>query len=107
MKRGDLVTIAAAGDNGKPRPALVVQSDAFEAIPSVTTLPLTTDLQEAPLIRIPVRPTAETGLRRDSQIMIDKAMTLPRAKVGGVIGRVGPETMDEVGLALGRFLGVL
>lgn len=36
MKRGDLVTVATSGDYGKPRPALVIQSDAFD---KATTIP--------------------------------------------------------------------
>ena len=45
MKRGDLVTVALQGDLGKPRPALVIQSDLFEAHPSVTILPVTSDFR--------------------------------------------------------------
>lgn len=106
MRRGDLVTIAVAGDYGKPRPALVVQADAFEAIPSVTVLPLTSELHDEALVRITVQPTPDNGLRAVSQVMIDKAVTVSRAKVGAVIGRAGVETMQAVGLALGRLLGV-
>jgi mRNA interferase MazF len=107
MKRGDLVTIATSGDYGKPRPALVVQSDAFEPIPSVTILPLTSEIRDEHLIRITVQPTNGNGLRSASQVMIDKATTVPRTKIGGVIGNAGPDTMRAVNLALGRFLGIL
>ena len=41
MKRGDLVTVALSGDYGKPRPALVIQSDLFDEHPSITILPVT------------------------------------------------------------------
>jgi mRNA interferase MazF len=107
MRRGDVVTIATSGDYGKPRPALVVQADAFEAIPSVTVLPMTSELHEEHLIRITVAPTSENGLRAASQVMIDKAITVPRARVGGVIGRVDDEAMAVVSRALGRFLGLM
>jgi mRNA interferase MazF len=107
MKRGDLVTIVTSGDYGKPRPALVVQSDAFEAIPSVTVLPLTSELHDEDLIRITMLPTKGTGLRTASQVMIDKATTVSRTKIGNVIGRAGADTMHAVNLALGRFLGML
>jgi mRNA interferase MazF len=106
MRRGDLVTIAIAGDYGKPRPALVVQSDAFEPIPSVTVLPLTGEIHDAHLIRVTMLPTADNGLRATSQVMIDKAVTIPRGRVGAVIGQADPATMQVVNRSLGRFLGV-
>ena len=77
MKRGDLVTIALQGDYGKPRPALVVQSDLFSEHPSVTILPVTSDLRKAPLFRIDVEPTAGTNLKNRSQVMVDKVQTVP------------------------------
>lgn len=106
MKRGDLVTIAVSGDYGKPRPALVVQDDAFAALPSVTVLQLTSDVHEEHLIRITVEPDAENGLRKPSQIMIDRAVTIPLAKAGTVFGHVDMRTMAAVDTALGRFLGI-
>ena len=63
MKRGDLVTVAVSGDYGKPRPALVVQADAFDLHPSVIVLPLTSEIHDAPLFRVPVGAAKETGLR--------------------------------------------
>jgi len=107
VRRGDLVTIAPPGDYGTPRPALVVQADAFDPIPSVTLLPLTSALHDAHLIRITVEPSDGNGLRVASQVMIDKAITVPRIKVGAVIGHAEPETMRVVSHALGRFLGIL
>lgn len=106
MKRGDLVTISVNGDYGKPRPALVVQDYAFAALPSVTVLQLTSDIHAEPLIRITVQPDAENGLRKPSQVMIDRAMTVPRAKVGSVFGRLDPDTMAAIDAAILRFLGL-
>jgi mRNA interferase MazF len=103
MSRGDLVTIALPGDYGKPRPALVVQDDAFAALASVT---LFSELHDFPLFRITVEPSTGNGLRTRSQIMIDKAATVPRAKIGQRLGRVGDDTMRAVGQALAMFLGV-
>jgi mRNA interferase MazF len=106
MKRGDVVTIAVSGDYGKPRPALVVQADAFEAMPSVTVLRMTSDIRAAELVRILVQPSAQNGLRAASQVMIDKATTVPREKIGKVIGRVDAKIMREVSGALAAFLGL-
>jgi mRNA interferase MazF len=104
VNRGDLITIALPGDYGKPRPALVVQSDAFSGLDSVTVLRLTSQTHRLPLFRITVEPTIENGLVKRSQIMIDKAATVPRAKIGQRIGRLQPSTMRTVGTALSRFL---
>ena len=104
VRRGDVVKVALSGDYGKPRPALVVQADVFDAIPSVTILPLTSQLIDATLIRISIPPTSVNGLRVASQVMIDKAITVPRSRVGGVIGRLDEEALGTVGAALRRFL---
>ncbi|HWK46782.1 MAG TPA: type II toxin-antitoxin system PemK/MazF family toxin [Stellaceae bacterium] len=103
MKRGDLVTIAVSGDYGKPRPALVIQADAFAILPSVTVLQLTSDIRDAPLIRITVEPSSGNGLRTSSQVMIDRAMTVRRAKVGPVFGQIDHATMRVVKRALTAF----
>lgn len=80
--RGDLVTIALQGDLGKPRPALVIQANPFSEHVSVTVLPVTSTLVDAPLLRITIQPNAENGLRKPSQVMVDKTMTVKRAKIG-------------------------
>jgi mRNA interferase MazF len=105
VKRGDLVTVALAGDYGTPRPALVIQSDFFEAHPSVTLLPVTSELRETPLFRVRVDPSAENGLRSISEIMVDKPHTVARERVGEVIGRLDDETLLAVNRALAVFLG--
>lgn len=107
VSRGDLVTVVTPGDYGKPRPALVVQSDAFAEVPSLTVLPLTSDLQPTPLLRITVEPGPGNGLERVSQVMVDKALTVPRSKIGRRIGQVGSATIREVGSALAVFLGLV
>jgi mRNA interferase MazF len=106
LARGDLVTVAIAGDYSKPRPALVVQDDAFSELPSCTVLQLTSDLQNFPLFRVVVAPTRENGLRLISQIMIDKAVTVRSEKIGRRIGRVSNDTVRQVDRALARFLGL-
>lgn len=106
MRRGDLVTIALQGDLGKPRPALVIQSDLFEAHPSVTILPVTGELRDTPLFRISVQPSASNGLSKHSQVMVDKPQLVAREKVGTVMGRLDDETMMAVNRALAIFIGV-
>ncbi|MGA9422173.1 MAG: type II toxin-antitoxin system PemK/MazF family toxin [Rhodanobacteraceae bacterium] len=106
MKRGDLVAIAVSGDHGKARPALIVQPDAFHDLLSVTVLPLTGVMRDRDLLRVSIEPSTATGLRKPSQVMIDKATTLPRAKVGKRFGRVDSVTMDAVSRALAAFLDI-
>lgn len=107
MKRGDLVTIALQGDFGKPRPALVVQSDLFDEHPSVTILPVTSELRDAPLFRIRIDPAPTNGLQKPSEIMVDKPQSVPRERVGDVFGRVTEEQLLAVSRSLAVFLGVI
>jgi mRNA interferase MazF len=106
VSRGDLVTIALPGDYGKPRPALVMQADAFQALASITVLPLTSDLHDWPLFRITIRPSRVNGLRQASQVAVDKTATVPRTKIGQRIGHADAGTMRAVDAALMSFLGL-
>ncbi len=106
MMRGDLVTIAMQGDFGKPRPALVIQANHFSELSSVTVLPITSTLVAAPLLRVTVQPTAEKGLQKPSQVMVDKAMTVKRDRVGPVLGRIDADTLIAVERCLAVFLGI-
>lgn len=106
MKRGDLVTIAVPGDFGKPRPALVIQADAFAEHTSVTVLPVTSTLVEAPLLRVTVQPNPENGLQKLSQVMVDKTLAMRRDKVGPPFGRLDAVTLIEIQRRLTLFLGL-
>lgn len=106
MMRGDLVTIAMQGDFGKPRPALVIQASQFSEHTSVTVLPITSTMVAAPLLRVTVQPGAENGLEVPSQIMVDKAMTVKRNKVGAAFGHVDADTLVQVERCLAVFLGI-
>jgi mRNA interferase MazF len=107
MKRGDIITVALTGDYGKPRPGLIVQSDLFLETGSVTMLPMTSHLTDAPLLRILVEPAEENGLTKTSQIMIDKLYTTPREKIGGVLGYLDAKIMLEVERSLAVFVGIV
>lgn len=106
MRRGDFVAIAIQGDFGKPRPALVIQSDKFDEHATVTLLLVSTTLVDAPLFRVTVQPDAGNGLRKTSQIMVDKGMTVKREKLGASFGRASDQVMLEVGRCLAVFLGI-
>lgn len=106
MRRGDLVTVAISGDFGKPHPALVIQSDLFEHTGTVTVLLISGALVDAPLIRLTIRPTPENALSKPSQVMVDKAMSVKRDKLGAAFGRLDDETMLSVTRSLAVFLGL-
>ena len=106
MRRGDLVTVAAPGDYGKPRPALVIQSDLFDELPSVTLCLVTSALRDTPIFRITVDPSPFNGLQRVSQIQVDKVMTVARERIGGVIGRLDDATLLKISRSLAVFFGI-
>lgn len=106
MMRGKLVTVALQGDDGKPRPAVVIQSDLFDEHPSVTVLPLTSELRDTPLFRITVEPSPDNGLQRRSQIMIDKIHTVPRTRLGSMLGKLSDDEQVAVNRSLMLFLGL-
>jgi mRNA interferase MazF len=105
LRRGDVVVLVLKGDYGKPRPGVVVQGDRYAELASVTVLPMTTTLTELDDIRILVQPTEANGLHEPTMIMSDKLQTVPRDKVGKVIGGLTAEQMTAVNRALALFLG--
>lgn len=107
MKRGDLITVAMQGDFGKPRPALVIQADSFDGLPTVSVLPVTGTLTTAPLLRVTVEPDKDNGLRKVSQVMIDKVITVKRDKTGEAFGRINANLMTEIERRLALFLGIV
>jgi mRNA interferase MazF len=107
MQRGDVVTVAAADDYGKPRPAVIVQTDAFpKNHPSVVVCKLTSELAEAPDFRVTIEPKPENGLRLKSQVMADKPVTIRRERIGQKIGRLGNQDMARLGIALAFVSGL-
>jgi mRNA interferase MazF len=108
VRRGQFVVVATAGDYGKPRPALVVQSDLFAGLPSVVICPLTSLLRDdADQFRLEVHPSTRNGLREVSQIAIDKITTVPIPRVGGVIGEADDALLLRVNRALALFLSIV
>jgi len=106
LKRGTVCTVVLSNDYGKPRPAIVIQSDLFAEHSSVTFLPVTTELEVAPRLRVRVEPTPSNGLRESSDVMIDKIQSLPPKRIGQVIGVMDDHVMAELTTALALFLGM-
>jgi mRNA interferase MazF len=108
VKRGTIVVVAARGAyTGKPRPALIVQSDLFNPThASITVCPITSDCVDAPLFRVALPPGSRTGLKNVSQVMVDKVVSVPREAIGEEIGECGNGEIDAVGDSLRRWLGL-
>ena len=105
MRRGDIVTVAGGVYANKPRPALIVQDDRFDATDSLTVCPFTSTDVDAPLLRVPVTADEENGLDQDSFVMVDKLTTVRRSNAHTVVGRLEETTLVEVERRLLVFLG--
>ena len=107
MKRGNVVTVAIQGDFGKPRPALVLQSDVFSDIHATVTVALiSSEIVQAPIFRLDIEPNETNGLSRPSQVQIDKIMSIRSEKIGSVIGKLNDVMMVRVNRALALWLGL-
>ena len=106
MKRGDIVVVSAAGDYGKPRPAVIVQSDWLQATDSVLVALMTSAIVDAPLYRLLVNPLEANGLKMPSQIMIDKILAMPRHKCGAVIGALDQANLVALNAMLSVIIGL-
>lgn len=107
MKRGNVVTVAMQGDFGKPRPALVLQSDVFSDIHATVTVALiSSEIVQAPIFRLDIEPNETNGLSRPSQVQIDKIMSIRSEKIGSVIGELNDVMMVRINRALALWLGL-
>jgi len=107
VKRGEIWTVAGGpGYAGKPRPAVIVQDDAFDAMASITVCPFTTNPTEAPLFRLTIEPNARNGLRAPCRLMVDKLTAVPRERLGECIGRLDDADLVRLNQSLLVFLGL-
>ena len=107
MNRGDLVTVALQGEHGKPRPALVIQSDLFANLTSTATIALLTSASlDIPIFRVPIEPSEANGLRTRAFVMVDQTFSAGTRRFGEVFGRLDDADMLAVNRALALFLGI-
>lgn len=107
MKRGDVVVCVISGDYGKPRPAVVLQSDFFNPThASIVICPITTHLIEAPLFRVSIKAAKLNGLSTDSQIMVDKIIAIKKEKITKKIGNLLEKEQRLIDDALNLWLGL-
>jgi mRNA interferase MazF len=107
MKRGEIWTVSGGkGYAAKPRPAVIVQEDSFDATDSISICAFTTDGTDAPLFRILVEPNERNGLHLPCRLMVDKITTVPKSKIGTLLGRLDDENVLKLNRALAVFLGL-
>jgi mRNA interferase MazF len=107
LRRGEVWTVSGGKDYaGKPRPAVIVQDNSFDATDSITICAFTTDPTEAPLFRPVVEPNESNGLRSTCRLMVDKITTVPKARLGAQVGRLDHEDMVRFNQAMTVFLGM-
>jgi len=107
MKRGDIVLVAVPGDYGKPRPAVVVQTDLVnDTHSSIVVCPVTSHLQDAELFRLTVEPSSDNGLQKTSQVMVDKIVAVRRDKIRKIIGALDEKQMIRLQRSMAFWLGL-
>lgn len=107
LTRGDIIICSLKGDFGKPRPAVIIQSDVFnQTHSSITLCPITSHLIDAPLFRILLSPSKENGLKINSQVMVDKITTLSKEKIQKLIGQISFDQLNELNTAIKTWLGI-
>ncbi|KPF65540.1 hypothetical protein IP69_17755 [Bosea sp. AAP35] len=106
MKRGDVVIVAAQGEHGKPRPALVVQNDLIDDVDTTLVCLITTSTEISAAFRLAVAPNASNGLVDHSHVMLDKTTMVLRRKCRAVVGRLSDAQMADVDLRLAFVLGL-
>jgi mRNA interferase MazF len=107
LRRGDIVVCAPPGEYGKPRPAVILQADAFlDARDSVTVCLITSTPVDAPLFRVPIEPGDESGLTAWSFAMADKLMTVSKQRLRRRLGSLSVEERRALDAAVGRWLGL-
>lgn len=107
MRRGEIWTVAGGKDYaGKPRPVVILQDDRFDRTASVTVCAFTTDPTDAPLFRLLIEPSETNGLRAASRLMVDKITTVPKTRIGTLVGRLADEDTLRLNRAVLVFLGI-
>ena len=108
MKRGEIWTVAGGPDyTGKPRPAVIIQDDSFDATASITLCPFTTLAIEAPLVRLATEPSERNGLRAESHLMVDKITTASKGKLEKRVGCLSAQDIVRLNRAVVVLLGLV
>jgi len=108
MRRGDIVTVAATGDFGKPRPAVIIQGDTLNAASAASTIValMTSHLRDAPLLRLTIEPEVSNGLEKTSQVQTNRIVTIRTEKIGTKIGKLNDQQQVELNRLLALAIGL-
>lgn len=107
MRRGEIWTVAGgAAYTGKPRPAVIIQDDRFDANDSIVVCPVTTDPTSAQIFRLPIPSNTRTGLRTPCRLMVDKLTAVPRKRLGTLVGTLSSDELKALNRAVFVFLGL-
>lgn len=107
MRRGEIWTVSGGGAyTAKPRPAVILQDDSFDATASITICAFTSDPTDAPLFRLLIEPTNTNGLRIASRLTVDKITTVPKERLGDKVGRLDDADVLRLNQAVLVFLGL-
>jgi len=105
MNRGDIVICTLHKDLGKARPAIVIQSDLFNATHNTTVVcPLTTHLVDASLFRLSLEPSKQHGVLQASQIMIDKMSAIKKERIKNTVGKLTKSELETLNHAIKMWL---
>jgi len=107
LRRGDIVYVAVKGPyTAKPRPVVVVQATAtLDLLESVTVCPITSVDIGANFVRVAIATGRRSGLDRDSWIMADKVVTVPRpALKSSPVGRLDAAELSQLDVAIRTWL---
>jgi mRNA interferase MazF len=108
IRRGDIVTVAAPGDFGKPRPAVVIQADELTQAGSTGTILalITSTLRDAPLIRLTIAADEISGLQKTSQIQTNRIVSVRTERIGQRIGQLTKEQVRDLDRLLSLAIGL-
>ncbi len=101
-----MITVAVTGDHGKPRPAVVIQTDDLETATVLVCLITSDIIEAAAAFRLALEPTKANGLRKPSLVQADKIYPVPRRKCGAVIGALAAKDMSHLNILLAFVLGL-
>jgi mRNA interferase MazF len=106
INRGEIWSVLWTGLAGKPRPALVIQSEKYLLSQTDILALITTADGVQGELRLPIMADENNGLMSDGFICLDKLMAIPIDNLGERFGKVADETMREVDARLIKILGI-
>jgi mRNA interferase MazF len=106
MEKFEVWTIAGGEHTSKPRPCMIIQSDAIPAFDTVVVAPITSFKADTDLYRIPVQAEPGTGLLQDSFIEIEKISAVKKRYLGKNIGVISTSCFMGIDKSVAELLGI-